>query len=907
MRKELDKVYKPEEVEKKWYDFWLEKKFFHSDENSTKEPYVIVIPPPNVTGILHMGHGLNNTLQDILIRWKRMQGYNALWVPGTDHAGIATQFVVEKDLAKEGLTKHSLGRKKFLEKVWEWKEKQGGTIIRQLKRLGCSCDWDRERFTMDEGLSQAVREVFCRLYEDKLIYRGTYIVNWCPRCRTALSDDEVIHPDEEVKTHLWYIKYPVKDSKEYLVVATTRPETMLGDTAVAMNPKDERYRHLLGKTAILPLLNRELQIIADDYVDMSFGTGLVKITPAHDPNDFLVGRRQNLPEVNVMTPDGKINENGGHYCGLDRFEARDRVVADLKAQGLLEKITDHIYSPGKCYRCDTIIEPYLSEQWFIKMRPLAEKAIEAVEKGRVRFIPKNWETTYFNWMYNVRDWCISRQLWWGHRIPVWYCRGCNSTIVSREDIDFCPYCRSGEIKQDEDVLDTWFSSALWPFSTLGWPERTKDLEVFYPTSVLVTAHEIIFFWVARMIMMGLKFMGDVPFSDVFINPIVCDEHGKKQSKSLGNAIDPIEMIELYGTDSLRFTFCALCAQVKSLNMSVKRIQGYRNFTNKIWNAARMIFMHTESLEFDDFNKGFKEKNLTLPDKWILFRYNQIIDEATKELEEYYFSDVANTLYHFIWHEFCDWYLELVKSRLFEKDSSIPEEKKKESKITAQIILLEILEGVMRLLHPIMPFITEEIWQKIKNNWGENKKFNDRNSSLNMESIMVAPWTKKIHIGDYSKEAEEISFIKNIIYTIRNIRGEMDIPPSEKVDVFLETQHKNKFEMLKRNQFYIKDLVQINNIDILSKKKKYPEPNSIGVQDEVKIIIPMPSELIEKEKTRLEKELKRLMIEEERLSGKLSNEGFLSKAPEEVVSKEKEKLDKTKNELMIIKSKLEKMN
>jgi len=906
MRKELDKVYKPEKVEKKWYDFWLEKKFFHADENSTKETYVIVIPPPNVTGILHMGHGLNNTIQDILIRWKRMQGYNTLWLPGTDHAGIATQFVVEKDLAKEGLTKHNLGREKFLEKVWEWKEKHGGTIILQLKRLGCSCDWDRERFTMDEGLSQAVREVFCRLYEDKLIYRGTYIVNWCPRCRTALSDDEVIHPEEEVKTHLWYIKYPVKDSKEYVVVATTRPETMLGDTAVAMNPKDTRYKHLLGKTAILPLLKRELKIIADDYVDMSFGTGLVKITPAHDPNDFLVGRRQNLPEINVMTPDGKINENGGPYCGLDRFEARERVVADLKAQGLLEKITDHIYSPGKCYRCDTIIEPYLSEQWFVKMRPLAERAIEVVEKGKVKFIPKNWETTYFNWMYNVRDWCISRQLWWGHRIPVWYCRGCSATIVSREDIDFCPYCRSGEIKQDADVLDTWFSSALWPFSTLGWPEKTKDLEVFYPTSVLVTAHEIIFFWVARMIMMGLKFMNNVPFSDVFINPIVCDEHGKKQSKSLGNAIDPIEIIEEYGTDSLRFTFCALCAQVKSLNMSIKRIQGYRNFTNKIWNAARMIFMHTESLEFDDFNKGFEEENLTLPDKWILFRYNQIIEETTKELEEYYFSDVANTLYHFIWHEFCDWYLELVKSRLFEKDSSIPEAKKEESKITAQIILLEILEGIMRLLHPIMPFITEEIWQRIKNNWSESKKFNDRISSLNAESIMIAPWTQKIHIGDCSQEAEEIHFIMNIVYAIRNIRGEMDISPSEKVDVFLETQDKDKFEMLKRNQFYIKDLIKINNIEMLSKAKKYPEPNSIGIQDEVKIIIPMPKELIEKEKTRLEKELKRLMTEEERLTGKLSSEGFLSKAPEEVVNKEKEKLEKTKNELMIIKSKLEKM-
>ena len=906
MRKELDKVYKPEEVEKKWYDFWMEKKFFHSDENSNKETYVIVIPPPNVTGILHMGHGLNNTIQDILIRWKRMQGYNTLWLPGTDHAGIATQFVVEKDLAKEGLTKHSLGREKFLEKVWEWKEKHGGTIIRQLKRLGCSCDWDRERFTMDEGLSQAVREVFCRLYEDKLIYRGTYIVNWCPRCRTALSDDEVVHPDEEVKTHLWYIKYPVKNSKEYVVVATTRPETMLGDTAVAMNPKDKRYKHLLGKTAILPLLKRELKIIADDYVDMSFGTGLVKITPAHDPNDFLVGRRQNLPEINVMTPDGKINENGGPYCGLDRFEAREKVVADLKAQGLIEKITDHTYSPGKCYRCDTIIEPYLSEQWFVKMKPLAEKAIEAVEKGKVRFIPKNWETTYFNWMYNVRDWCISRQLWWGHRIPVWYCRGCSVTIVSREDIDFCPYCKSGEIKQDEDVLDTWFSSALWPFSTLGWPEKTKDLEVFYPTSVLVTAHEIIFFWVARMIMMGLKYIGDVPFSDVFINPIVCDEHGKKQSKSLGNAIDPIEMIEEYGTDSLRFTFCALCAQVKSLNMSIKRIQGYRNFTNKIWNAARMIFMHTESLQFDDFNKGFEEKNLTADDKWILDSYNQLVDTVNIALKDYRFDDLANIIYHFFWHEFCDWYLEIVKDRLFDKADYYLGIDKTTLKATSQIILLGILEGLMRLLHPIMPFITEEIWQKIKCFWGENKRFSNWIDSLNAESVAVASWPQKLIIGDFSKESQFIKFIQEEVNAVRNIRGENSFPPFFKTDIYAQTVDMTKIDMLNMGEPYFRRMVPTARFLVTDKDIEYPEPNAVTISQGVKIVIPMPSELIDKERTRLEKELKRLITEEERLTGKLSNEGFLSKAPEEVVNKEKEKLEKIKNERIIIKSKLEKI-
>ncbi|MFH1625434.1 MAG: valine--tRNA ligase, partial [Pseudomonadota bacterium] len=704
--KELEKGYDPAKVEDKWSARWIENGYFEADANDSRKAFSIVIPPPNVTGSLHMGHALNNTLQDILVRFKRMDGFNVLWMPGTDHAGIATQNVVERELAQKGINRHSFGREKFIEEIWKWREEFGGIIINQLKKLGASCDWSRERFTMDEGLSKAVREVFVRLYQENMIYRSDYIINWCPRCQTALSDLEVEH--EETKGYLYYLKYPLYNSKKSIVVATTRPETMLGDTAVAVNPSDERYKRLIGKEAILPVIGRRIPIVADEFVDKDFGTGAVKVTPAHDLNDFEIGLRHGLEVVTIMDAASRMNDNAGPYGGLDRFKCRKEIIEEFQKNGTLKKKEVYSHKIGHCYRCKTIIEPALSKQWFVKVKPLAEPAIEAVQDGRIRIIPKSWEKTYFEWMNNIKDWCISRQIWWGHRIPAWYCHDCGEIIVSREDPTHCSKCQSSNIRQDTDVLDTWFSSALWPFSTMGWPEHTKELEVFYPTSVLVTGFDILFFWVARMIMMGIKFMGDVPFHDVYIHALVRDIEGKKMSKSKGNVIDPLVIIEKYGADAFRFTLAAFAAQGRDIKLSEERISGYRNFANKIWNASRFSVMNLEGYHQDLVDKDSIEYSLC--DRWVVSRLNRTIDQVNDALENYKFNEAAHFLYQFVWHEFCDWYIELMKPNLSQTGDP-------RLRLSSQHVLLDVLNTVLRLLHPFMPFITEEIWHMLPNNGG----------------------------------------------------------------------------------------------------------------------------------------------------------------------------------------------
>ena len=697
---QLDKKYEPGEVEKRWGRFWEEKNFFHADETRESPAFSIVIPPPNITGRLHIGHAFNNTLQDILTRWKRMQGCNALWQPGTDHAGIATQNVVEKQLHEEGTDRQDLGREAFVKRVWKWRNESGGTITNQLKKLGCSLDWERDRFTMDEGLSKAVREVFVSLYEEGLIYKGDYIINWCPRCHTALSDLEVEHQD--IQGYLYHLKYSIKDSEDFLVIATTRPETMLGDTAVAVNPNDERYQKYKGKKLILPVLNREVPLIEDDYVDTSFGTGALKVTPAHDPNDFELGRKHQLETINIMNPDGTMNSVASPtYEGLDRFECRKKLISNLKDSGVLIKIEDLNHSVGHCYRCRTVVEPYLSKQWFVKVKPLAEPAMKAVRDGSIKIVPKFWENTYFEWMENIRDWCISRQIWWGHQIPAWNCKACGEVVVARETPNSCSACSSTDLIQETDVLDTWFSSALWPFSTLGWPEKTDSLKRFYPTSVLCTGFDILFFWVARMIMMGLKFMGDVPFRDVYIHALIRDAEGQKMSKTKGNVIDPLEVMEQYGTDALRFTLAAFAAQGRDIKLAEDRIEGYRNFCNKLWNASRFVFMNLEdykgSCALDERSK------FSSADLWILSRLNRATKDVNEALEAFRFNDAALTVYKFIWNEYCDWYIELTKSKLTDPGLK---------RVAAQNMLIHVLDSALKLLHPFMPFITEEIWQKL---------------------------------------------------------------------------------------------------------------------------------------------------------------------------------------------------
>ncbi|MBE3586216.1 valine--tRNA ligase [Desulfofundulus thermocisternus] len=857
-RFDMPTTYDPGAVEERWYRFWEENKFFHTEVDARK-PFSIVMPPPNVTGQLHMGHALDNTLQDILIRWRRMQGYNTLWLPGTDHAGIATQARVEEQLAKEGRSKYDLGREKFLERVWAWKEQYGGRITHQLRRLGASCDWDRERFTMDAGCSEAVKEVFLRLYEEGLIYRDYYIVNWCPRCQTTISDIEVEHLDKPGQ--LYYIKYPTSDGRDAIIIATTRPETMLGDVAVAVHPDDERYRHLVGRTLILPLVGREMPVIADEYVDPAFGTGAVKITPAHDPNDFEVGRRHNLPRVQVINMDAVMNEEAGPYRGLDRWECRKKIIRDLKEQGYLVKVEDHSHAVGHCYRCNTVIEPMLSRQWFVRMKPLAEPAIRAVREGRIRFIPERFTKIYLNWMENIRDWCISRQLWWGHRIPVWYCLDCEEVIASKEPPGKCTRCGSTHLEQDPDVLDTWFSSALWPFSTLGWPEKTPELDYYYPTSVLVTGRDIIFFWVARMIVSGLHFMRDVPFREVFIHGLVLDALGRKMSKSLGNGVDPIDVIESHGADSLRFMLVTGNTPGNDLRFHFERLDGARNFANKIWNASRFALMNLQ--DYDPASAPGREA-YTLADRWILSRYQACVRDVTGFLESYELGEAARVLYEFVWNEFCDWYIELVKPRLYRGQDPV-------DRACAQDVLSRVLRGTMELLHPFMPFITEEIWQRLPHRG---------------ETIMYAPWPAfQPELRDEEAEAE-MAVLMEIIRAVRHLRSEMNVPPGKTADVILVTAGDPVGDLLQRHSAYIQGLARCR-VQVKSELDRVPPQAAHGVARGVKIYMPLAGLIdIDRELVRLKKELAAVEKELRKVEGKLGNAGFLNRAPAEVVEKER---------------------
>jgi len=873
MAEQWEKVYDPTRVEEKWYNYWMVKGYFRAELNSPKEPFSIVIPPPNVTGSLHMGHALNNTLQDILVRFKRMKGYNCLWMPGTDHAGIATQNVVERELAKEGLDRHQLGREEFIRRVWEWKEKYGGVIINQLKKLGASCDWSRERFTMDEGLSQAVREVFVHLYEDGLIYRGDYIINWCPRCHTALSDLEVDH--QEVPTHLYHLRYPLEKGGVVLVV-TTRPETMMGDTAVAVNPHDKRYKDLINQYVILPVVARRIPIIADDYVDPEFGSGALKITPAHDPADFEIGQRHRLDIVRVIDGEGRMTAEAGPYAGMDRFQCRERIVEDFQRDGTLVKTEEYHHSVGHCYRCRTMVEPFLSKQWFVKTKPLAEPAIKAVEQGRTRIIPTMWERTYFDWMHNIRDWCISRQIWWGHRIPAWYCDACGEVIVARAEPQRCSHCNSSQLRQETDVLDTWFSSALWPFSTMGWPDDTEELRLFYPTSVLVTGFDILFFWVARMIMMGIKFMDDVPFRDVYIHALVRDMEGQKMSKTKGNVIDPLVMIEKYGTDAFRFSLAAFAAQGRDIRLSEERIEGYRNFANKIWNAARFSAMNLE--DYRDDGTDLDISACSIPDRWILAKLNRAVAETTRALDEYRYNEGAQVIYHFIWHEFCDWYLELIKAALYHSEKS-------ERTIT-QKTLAYVLDKALKLLHPFMPFITEEIWQQLPHAG---------------ESIMIAEYPEvRLELSD-DTAVREMGRIMEVITGVRNIRGEMGIPPLTQLTIILIADDEETAAALREHLGFIKDLARVKEAQIVVQGER-PRAAATALANGVEVFVPLEGVIEDphKEQQRLTKELTRLLADLDLTQSKLANEAFLQKAPSDKVQKEREKLQ----EFSILKEKLE---
>jgi valyl-tRNA synthetase len=855
----FEKSYDPKRVEEKWYKIWEKRGYFEPTYDENKPKFSIVIPPPNVTGALHIGHALNNTLQDVLVRYKRMDGYDVLWVPGTDHAGIATQNVVEKELAKEGLTRYDLGREAFLKRVWEWKALYGGKIISQLKKLGASCSWSYERFTMDEGLSRAVREVFVRLWEEGLIYRGDYIINWCPRCETALADLEVEF--ESIAGKLWYIKYPLEDGSKYIMVATTRPETMLGDTAVAVHPEDKRYKALIGKNIKLPLIGRIIPLIADKIVDPEFGTGAVKVTPAHDFADFEIAKKHGLPFVKVIDEKGKMTEEAGKYVGLDRFEARKKVIEDLKKEGLLEKEEDYQLILGHCYRCNTVIEPLLSKQWFVSTKPLAQPAISAVEYGFIKFIPENWVNLYFDWMRNIRDWCISRQIWWGHRIPVWYCSSCGETIVSREEnVEICSFCGSKELKRDEDVLDTWFSSALWPFSTLGWPEKTEALKTFYPTSVLVTSFDIIFFWVARMIMMGIHFTGQIPFKNVYIHALVRDEKGQKMSKSRGNVIDPLEMIEKYGTDALRFTLVALAAQGRDIKLSEARIEGFRHFINKIWNAARFVLMNLKDYIPDKKDLNFEE--LPLFSKWILSELQKTIKITREKLEEFEFDQAAMQVYHFFWDKFCDWYLEI--SKIYLKD---PNYRK-----STQKVLLEVLKNSLKLLHPFIPFITEEIWQYLP--------------ERETEHIIIAkyPLYEEKSVDEFVEKWVRI--LQELIVGIRSIKAEYNLTLKTDLSVTFRGFNKEILDFIKNQKEPIKFLAKISDIELRSNYEKKKGEVSL-VLPEGEIFINLEGLIdIEKEIKRLEKEKEKIEKKIAQIEKKLENKDFLEKAPREIVEKEK---------------------
>ena len=859
MAKELNKVYEPQAVETEIYNMWQEGGYFHAERDENKKPFTIVMPPPNVTGQLHMGHAMDATLQDSIIRFKRMQGYNALWIPGVDHAGIATQIKVEEELRKEGLTRYDLGREKFLERVWDWKNRFGNRIVEQQKKLGASCDWDRARFTMDEGCSKAVREVFVSLYEKGLIYKGSRIINWCPHCVTALSDAEVEYVDKP--GHLWHIRYPLEDGTGEVIVATTRPETMLGDSGVCVNPADERYRSIVGKNVILPLLNKPIPVVADDYAEMEFGTGCVKMTPAHDPNDFEVGLRHNLEVIRVLDDEGKVNELGGKYQGLDRYEARKQIVADLEEQGYLVKVEDYAHNVGTCYRCHNDVEPIISAQWFVKMKPLAEEAIRVVKDGETKFVPERFTKTYLNWMENVRDWCISRQLWWGHQIPAWTCADCGHMTVSREDACKCEHCGSTHIERDPDVLDTWFSSALWPFETLGWPDKNPDLDYFYPTDVLVTGYDIIFFWVARMIFSGCEHTGKTPFHTVLIHGLVRDDKGRKMSKSLGNGIDPLEMISKYGCDALRMNMITGNSPGNDMRFYVERCEAMRNFANKLWNASRYVLMNLG----EDFVPQLPQE-LEIADKWVLSKLNTLIAEVTDNMERYELGIAVQKIYDFIWDTYCDWYIELTKARLYSEDAS--------RKNTALQVLVYVLDQTLRLLHPFMPFITEEIWQSLPQR---------------QTALIVAQWPVASEELNFATEEAHMESVMNAIRAIRNRRAEMNVPPSKKATLYVLTAAPQVFA---QGAGFIQRLAYADKVELLEKEPENLQGLVTCATADAKLYIPMGQLVdIAKEQERIGKELEKARKNLASLNAKLSNENFTSRAPEAVVNAEREKAKK----------------
>ncbi len=874
MQKELAKAYEPLEVEDRIYDFWMKNKYFHAEVDSDKKPYTIVIPPPNITGQLHMGHALDNTLQDILIRWRRMQGYSALWLPGTDHASIATEAKIVEAMKKEGISKEDLGRDKFLERAWEWKETYGGRIVEQLKKLGASCDWDRERFTLDEGCNKAVNHVFVKLYEKGLIYRGERIINWCPHCKTSISDAEVEF--EEKDGSFWHLRYPIENSDEFIELATTRPETMLGDTAVAVNPEDDRYKHLVGKNVVLPLVNKLIPIVADSYVEMDFGTGVVKITPAHDPNDFEVGLRHNLPIVNVMDESAVINENGGKFCGMTSKEARKAVVKELDELGFLIKVEPHKHNVGTCYRCSTVVEPRVSMQWFVKMEPLAKPAVDVVKNKEIKFIPERMDKIYYSWMENIKDWCISRQLWWGHRIPAWHC-SCGEVCVSEAKIEKCPKCGGSNMKQDEDTLDTWFSSALWPFSTLGWPDNTDDLKYFYPTSTLVTGYDIIFFWVARMIFSGLEHMGEKPFDTVFYHGLVRDSQGRKMSKSLGNGIDPLEEIEKYGADALRFTLVTGNSPGNDIRYSDEKVNSSRNFANKIWNAARFILMNIEGKDI----KCELSSNLNLEDKWIISKFNKLSQAVTENLEKFELGIAVSKLYDFIWDDFCDWFIELSKIRMNGDDEKAAN--------SARTTLVWVMSNTLKLLHPFMPYITEEIWQSLPHEG---------------DAIMISEYPKYTKENDYSLDEAEMNKVMSLIKAIRARRGDMNVPPSRKAKIFIETADKEVFlgeEKAILKLAYGSELVVGQKFDNLDGAVTL-------VTDSCKAYMPMEDLVdFEAEKQRLSKELESAEKQLSTANAKLNNEKFMSGAPENVKQGVIDNAEKLKEKIRLITESLSKLN
>ena len=862
--KELDKTYNPSEIEGRIYDKWMEKKYFHAEVNRDKKPFTIVMPPPNITGQLHMGHALDNTMQDILIRYKRMQGYEALWQPGTDHAAIATEVKVIQNLKTKGIEKKDLTRDQFLKYAWEWKDEYGGRIVRQLKKLGSSADWDRERFTMDEGCSEAVKEVFIRLYEKGYIYKGSRIINWCPVCKASISDAEVEHVEQE--GHFWHIKYPiVGEEGRFVEIATTRPETMLGDTAVAVNPDDERYKDIVGKMLLLPIVNKEIPVIADPYVDKEFGTGCVKITPAHDPNDFEVGKRHNLPEINVMNDDGTINANGGKYEGMDRYEARKAIVAELESMGLLVKVVPHVHAVGTHDRCKTTVEPLVKQQWFVKMDEMAKPAIAALKEGRLKFVPENYGKTYLHWLEGIRDWCISRQLWWGHRIPAYYCDECGEMVVSKDAPTCCPKCGCTHMTQDPDTLDTWFSSALWPFSTLGWPKKTPEYEYFYPTDVLVTGYDIIFFWVIRMVFSGIEQTGKEPFHTVLIHGLVRDSQGRKMSKSLGNGIDPLEVIDKYGADALRMTLMTGNAPGNDMRFYYERVEASRNFANKIWNASRFIMMNMEKASTDNVSL----EDLTMADKWILTKCNSLIEEVTENLDRYEMGIALQKVYDFVWEEFCDWYIEMVKPRLWDDGNK--------SQAAAIWTLKTVLIESLKLLHPFIPFVTEEIFCNLQDE---------------EESIMVSAWPVSKKEWNFAEEEEAVEMMKEAVRAIRTVRTSMNVPPSKKATVYVVSEDAKVREIFEHNKIFFATLGYANEVLIQSDKAGIAEDAVSAVTARATMYMPF-AELVDvaKEIERLEKEEKKLEGELKRSNSMLSNERFISKAPAEKIAEEKAKLEK----------------